>query len=88
MAGCIARPWANTLSLRLLHSPELVLRILGMSRPSVLIQKFESLQIRIAAPDLRWTVRGSRMARTMAELVLSEAERTKLKELSSRGNAL
>ena len=51
---------------------------------SVLIQKFESSQIRVAVTELFWTAKGSRMGRGMAELVLSETERTELKLLSSR----
>jgi transposase len=56
----------------------------GTGTASVLIQKFESLQIRGAVPGLFWSSKGSGMARRMAELVLSEAERTELKLLSSR----
>src|SRR5258708_22976522 len=51
---------------------------------SVLIQKFESSQIRVAVTELFWTAKGPRMGRGMAELVLSETERTELKLLSSR----
>src|SRR5437660_12405760 len=54
-------------------------------KASVLIQKFESSQIRVAVAELFWAAaRGSRMGRGMAELVLSEAERTELSLLSSR----
>ena len=62
-----------------------VAEIVGLLDASVLIQKFESSQIRVAVAELFWAAaRGSRMGRGMAELVLSEAERTELSLLSSR----